>query len=93
MNKFSNFCVLGLASVTLSACVVAPVALPHRPVVVTPVPAPTVVYVTPPPPPAGVVYVAPAYAMPAPGYVWHYNARYGWGWHHPQYGWHLGWRG
>jgi len=42
--------------------------------------------------PAGVVYVAPTYAVPGPGYVWAYHARFGWGWHHPQYGWHRGWR-
>ena len=42
--------------------------------------------------PAGVVYVAPTYAMPAPGYVWGYHASYGWGWRHPQHGWHRGWR-
>ena len=42
--------------------------------------------------PPGVVYVEPTYAMPAPGYVWAYHAHYGWGWHHPQYGWHRGWR-
>lgn len=43
-------------------------------------------------PPPGVVYVAPTYAMPAPGYVWLYHPSYGWGWHHPQHGWHRGWR-
>ncbi|MEO8524520.1 MAG: hypothetical protein ABI460_07365 [Caldimonas sp.] len=42
--------------------------------------------------PPGVVYVAPTYAVPGPGYVWAYHARFGWGWHHPQYGWHRGWR-
>ena len=42
--------------------------------------------------PAGVVYVGPTYALPGPGYVWAYHAGYGWGWHHPQYGWHRGWR-
>jgi len=42
--------------------------------------------------PPGVVYVAPVYASPGPGYVWAYHGRYGWGWHHPQYGWHRGWR-
>ncbi|MFL9923174.1 hypothetical protein PQR62_02770 [Herbaspirillum lusitanum] len=54
--------------------------------VVTP---PTVrpAYVAPP----GVVYVQPTYAAPAPGYVWEYHERYGWGWRHPQYGWHRGW--
>jgi hypothetical protein len=42
--------------------------------------------------PSGVVYVAPTYASPGPGYVWSYHARFGWGWHHPQHGWHRGWR-
>lgn len=42
--------------------------------------------------PAGVVYIAPTYPRPGPGYVWAYHAHYGWGWHHPQYGWHQGWR-
>ena len=42
--------------------------------------------------PSGVVYVAPAYATPGPGYVWAYHSRWGWGWHHPNYGWHRGWR-
>ncbi len=41
--------------------------------------------------PAGVVYVEPNYASPGPGYAWEYHARYGWGWHHPQQGWHRGW--
>ena len=41
--------------------------------------------------PAGVVYVAPTYVSPGPGYVWEYHARYGWGWHHPNRGWHRGW--
>ncbi|MBE9607434.1 hypothetical protein IAI18_21405 [Acetobacteraceae bacterium H6797] len=49
--------------------------------------------VAPPPArPAGVVYVAPSYPMPAPGYEWRYHAYYGWGWWHPHYGWHRGWR-
>jgi hypothetical protein len=41
---------------------------------------------------AGVVYIAPTYVSPGPGYVWAYHARFGWGWHHSQYGWHQGWR-
>ena len=45
-------------------------------------------YVAPP----GVVYVAPTYASPGEGWGWEYNARFGWGWHHPRYGWHRGWR-
>ena len=42
--------------------------------------------------PAGVVYVAPTYASPGEGWVWAYHANYGWGYHHPQHGWHKGWR-
>jgi hypothetical protein len=45
-------------------------------------------YVAPP----GVAYVAPTYPAPGVGFVWAYHARYGWGWHHPVYGWHRGWR-
>ncbi len=41
--------------------------------------------------PPGVVYVAPAYPAPGPEWVWMFNARFGWGWHHPTYGWHQGW--
>ena len=41
--------------------------------------------------PAGVVYVEPSYASPGPGYAWEYHGRYGWGWRHPQQGWHRGW--
>jgi len=36
--------------------------------------------------------VQPTYASPGPGYAWEYHAHYGWGWRHPQYGWHRGWR-
>ena len=42
--------------------------------------------------PAGVVYVAPTYAVPGPGYVWAYHAKFGWGWRHPNFGWHRGWK-
>jgi hypothetical protein len=42
--------------------------------------------------PPGVAYVAPTYAVPGPGYVWGYHAQYGWGWRHPEHGWHRGWR-
>ncbi len=38
------------------------------------------------------VYIGPTYESPGVGYVWEYHARYGWGWHHPVYGWHRGWR-
>lgn len=43
-------------------------------------------------PPVGVAYIEPTYAIPAPGYVWRYHAVHGWGWWHPHYGWHRGWR-
>jgi hypothetical protein len=58
---------------------------------------------TPPPPPPvviqpaavvvppGVVYVAPTYAAPGIGWVWDYHPRYGWGWRHPEHGWHRRW--
>ena len=68
---------------SLTGCVVAPV--PARPVVVNPGP----VYVAPAPAP---VYVAPAYVSPGVGWVWIQYPRYGWGWHHPDHGWHRGWR-
>ncbi len=42
--------------------------------------------------PAGVVYVAPTYASPGAGWAWQYHPRYGWGWHHPEHGWHRGWQ-
>ena len=67
-----------LALSALCGCVVAPPVV--RPVV-------RPVYVAP----AGVVYVEPTYVVPAPGYVWAYHPRYGWGYRHPQYGWHRGW--
>ena len=41
--------------------------------------------------PAG-VYVAPTYASPGVSWVWAFHPDFGWGWHHPQYGWHRGWR-
>ena len=44
-------------------------------------------YIAPP----GIVYVQPTYVSPGPGYHWSYHATYGWGWHHPGYGWHRGW--
>lgn len=66
------------ATVALSGCVVAPVDYGYA----------DSAYAAPP----GVVYVAPTYVMPGPGYVWQFNARYGWGWHHPRHGWHRGWR-
>lgn len=42
--------------------------------------------------PVGVAYVSPTYAVPGPGYRWEYHPHYGWGWHHPQRGWHRGWQ-
>jgi len=60
----------------LSGCVVAPVGYAEPPAVA----------------PAGVVYVAPVGVAPAPGYSWRYHAEFGWGWWHPEHGWHRGWR-
>jgi len=70
--------IAGLALASMSGCIVAPA----RPVYYG-----EGGYVAP----AGVVYVAPTYASPGPGWVWEYHATYGWGWHHPRYGWHRGW--
>ena len=83
MKLLTTACGLAFASL-LTACVVQPPIV--RPAYVA---APVAVYDQPPP---GVVYVAPNYALPASGFAWRYNARYGWGWHHPQRGWHRGWR-
>ncbi len=69
------------AAFGLSGCVVTPPAV--RPAYVA-----QPAYVAPP----GVVYVQPTYAAPGPGWVWEYHSYYGWGWHHPHYGWHRGWR-
>lgn len=38
--------------------------------------------------PARVAYVEPVGVIPGPGYVWQYHDGYGWGWHHPAYGWY-----
>jgi hypothetical protein len=84
MKNLSTVALAAIAAAALSGCIVAPVAPRHHAVVVEPAP----VYVAPP----GVVYVAPLYAAPGPGWIWQYHANYGWGWHHPQYGWHRGWR-
>jgi hypothetical protein len=72
-----------LVTALLGGCVVAP-----APVRVVAPPPPPVGIVVPP----GVVYVAPTYAVPGPGYVWVHHPRYGWGWRHPDHGWHRGWR-
>jgi len=89
LNKRPTRSLITLAAVAIGAsltgCVVAPV--PARPVVVNPGP----VYVAPAPAPAA-VYVAPTYASPGVGWVWVQHPRYGWGWHHPDHGWHRGWR-
>jgi hypothetical protein len=42
--------------------------------------------------PPRVVYVAPTYPSPGVGWVWMAHPVYGWGWHHPDRGWHRGWR-
>lgn len=99
MYRLFGFC--GLAVLALSGCVVAPAPRPVMapgPMVVQPAPvmvAPPPAVVMPPPAvvvPPGVVYVAPAYPAPAIGFIWEYHPRYGWGWRHPNRGWHRGWR-
>jgi hypothetical protein len=84
--KLASVVLTASAAVLMSGCVVAPLPPRHvvriQQVIVEPVYAP----------PAGVVYVQPTYAIPAPGYVWQYHANFGWGWRHPNYGWHGGWR-
>jgi hypothetical protein len=76
MNKIAILIPTALLAISLAGCVVEPARV--RPAAV----------VAPP----GVVYVEPAYASPGVGYAWEYHPRYGWGWHHPQRGWHRGWR-
>ena len=79
--KLSFLLPVALVAATLGGCVVAPM----QPAYVAPMqPAYG--------PPPGVAYVGPTYAIPGPGYVWAYHAHYGWGWRHPQYGWHRGWK-
>lgn len=80
MIRIAGLLSAAAAVVAVSGCVVTPPSV--RPAYVEPA------YAAPP----GVVYVQPAYASPGPGYVWEYHAHYGWGWRHPQYGWHRGWR-
>jgi hypothetical protein len=83
--KFTTALLTAAAAALMSGCVVAPLGV--RPVGVHPA------YVQQEfAPPPGVVYVQPTYALPAPGYAWVYHPRFGWGYHHPQYGWHRGWR-
>ncbi len=71
---------------TVGGCVVEPAPAPYS--------APAAYAAGPGPyaPPPGVAYVAPTYAIPGPGYLWRYHRRFGWGWWHPRYGWHRGWR-
>jgi hypothetical protein len=42
--------------------------------------------------PVGGAYVAPTYLVSSPGWIWTFNQRYGWGWHHARQGRHKGWR-
>jgi len=77
MKNSLAIAIAGLALASLSGCIVAPARPAYY----------EGGYVAP----AGVVYVAPEYAAPGPGYRWEYHAHYGWGWRHPQYGWHRGW--
>lgn len=85
MNKV--LVAVAVSVVGLQACVVAP----PQPVMVQQQPG---MMVGPPSGvvPPGVVYVAPTYPAPAVDFIWDFHPRYGWGWRHPQRGWHRGWR-
>lgn len=88
MNKI--VVLTSLSSIALQACVMVPPQ--SQPVMVQPAPG---VVMAPPGAvvvPQGVVYVAPTYPAPAVGFVWEFHPRLGWGWRHPQRGWHRGWR-
>ncbi|MEX8520951.1 MAG: hypothetical protein AB3X44_20805 [Leptothrix sp. (in: b-proteobacteria)] len=37
------------------------------------------------------VYVEPSYPSPGVGWLWEFHSTFGWGWHHPRFGWHRGW--
>ena len=84
--------ILGAVSaISLQACVMAPVApmqpmpvMVQQPSIVVQQPSGVVV-------PPGVVYVPPSYPAPAVGFIWEFHPRFGWGWRHPQHGWHRGW--
>lgn len=87
---------IALTGLMLQACVMAPqqpapVMVQQPPVIVQQPPG----VLVPPSPgimvPPGVVYVAPAYPAPAVGFMWEFHPRFGWGWRHPQHGWHRGW--
>ncbi len=81
-GEMKKLTVLGLLIAmvgAVSGCVIAPVAAP---------PGPPVGVMVPP----GVVYVGPTYAIPGSDYIWAYHPAFGWGWRHPAYGWHRGWR-
>ena len=77
LARLSPMAPMALLVAALTGCVVAPIEPAYGPAYG---------------PPPGAVYVAPTYAIPAPGYAWSYHARFGWGWRHPHYGWHRGWR-
>ena len=92
-----SFLSIALSVLALQACIMAPpqpapVVIQQPPVMVQQAPdvivSPPMGVVVPP----GVVYVAPAYPAPAVGFVWEFHPRFGWGWRHPQRGWHRGWR-
>lgn len=88
--KFITVALAAMAAALVSGCVVAPLGV--RPVAVYPANVQPVYAQQEFAPPPGVVYVQPTYVLPAPGYVWGYHPHYGWGYRHPQYGWHRGWR-
>ncbi len=41
-------------------------------------------------PGSGPAYVDPYYPSPGVNWVWEFSPNIGWGWHHPEHGWHRG---
>jgi hypothetical protein len=76
MKKLLSLVAGAIVLVSTSGCIVAPARHYGGGVAVAP----------------GPVYVEPTYASPGVGFVWELHPRFGWGWHHPGYGWHRGWR-
>ena len=86
--KFSTLSCIAAACTTaaLAGCMIAP--LPTQPAYNDGSGYANPGYAAPP----AVIYVAPTYAMPGPGFAWQHHAQFGWGWRHPNRGWHRGWR-
>jgi len=85
MKFISLGLVTAMGALALQGCVVAPAQPAYAA-------APAYGYTQPVQPGPTVTYVAPTYAAPAVGFYWAFHPRFGWGYYHPQQGWHRGWR-